>query len=55
MSMRRRAVGAELTAEGVHFRVWAPDHASLFVVIENGPEVELEREADGHFSAIGTV
>jgi len=52
MSKRRRAVGAELTAEGVHFRVWAPDHAALSVVIEDGPDVALEREADGHFSAL---
>jgi len=52
MSNRRRAVGAELTAEGVHFRVWAPDHAALSVVIDDGPDVALEREADGHFSAL---
>jgi len=50
MTTRRRAIGAELTSEGVHFRVWAPAHTSLSVVIEDGPEVELEREADGHFS-----
>jgi len=52
MRPRRRAVGAEPTAEGVHFRVWAPDHASLSIVIEDGPDVALEREADGHFSAL---
>ncbi len=29
-------IGAELTAAGVSFRVWAPQHESVEVVIENG-------------------
>src|SRR5437764_7674412 len=52
MSKRRRAVGAERIDEGVHFRVWAPEQASLSVVIEDGPEVELEREEHGYFSIL---
>ena len=51
MSSRRRAVGAELAAEGVHFRVWAPGHRTLSVVIDDR-DFTLEREADGHFSAL---
>src|SRR5206468_7803515 len=51
MSNRRRAVGAELVAGGVHFRLWAPARQSVAVVIEGGPEIALEREDGGHFSA----
>jgi len=52
MAMRRRAVGAELTGEGAHFRVWAPELRSISVAIEGGPEVALEREEDGYFSQL---
>src|SRR4051794_750717 len=51
-ALRRYAIGAELTDEGVHFRVWAPEHRALSVVIEGGAEVELERDEDGYFSRL---
>jgi maltooligosyltrehalose trehalohydrolase len=46
-------VGAEPSAgRGVHFRVWAPDHNRVQLVLESGPgspfEMELVREA-GYF------
>ncbi len=48
---RRRAIGAEpLTlagAQGVHFRVWAPTHDHVTLVLESGSHT-LEREASGH-------
>ena len=31
---RRLPVGAEPAPEGVHFRVWAPDHTTVRVVVE---------------------
>ena len=52
MSKRRRATGAEWIDDGVHFRVWAPEQPSLSVVIEDGDEVELEREEHGYFSIL---
>ena len=36
----------------MHFRVWAPEQPSLSVVIEDGDEVELEREEHGYFSIL---
>jgi len=50
VATRRRAIGAELTDEGVHFRVWAPEQRAVSVVIEDGPEAALEREDGGYFS-----
>lgn len=34
---RRLAVGAELTTDGVHFRVWAPRHDRVDLFLEAGP------------------
>lgn len=53
--IRRRPVGAEvLPGDGVHFRVWAPDHPGVEVVLEAGPgsprTVALGAEAQGYFS-----
>ena len=45
---RRRPIGAELIGDGVDFRVWAPDHRKLAVVIDDS-DYPLEREPDGHF------
>jgi maltooligosyltrehalose trehalohydrolase len=47
------SVGAEFKPErqGVHFRVWAPDHKSIQVVFEEQrPPLPLEPESDGFFS-----
>lgn len=55
--MRERlcAQGAEIIGQrDVHFRVWAPDHDRVEVVIDEGPEAgsfALAPEGDGYFSA----
>src|SRR4051812_40394326 len=51
---RRRAVGAELVDGGVHFRVWAPAHQSVRVIVDGSRERELDREKDGYFSGLIT-
>jgi len=54
---RRLPAGAEVQpGGGVHFRVWAPTHPQVAVVVERtcgrAPlEVPLEREGDGYWSA----
>jgi maltooligosyltrehalose trehalohydrolase len=45
---RRRAIGAEVTKDGTDFRVWAPDHRDVAVVIDN-TDHPLERESGGYF------
>ncbi len=50
MSTRRLPVGAEVTTEGVEFRVWAPKRRRVDVVIE-GRATALHAEPDGYFSA----
>ncbi|MGZ4811043.1 MAG: malto-oligosyltrehalose trehalohydrolase, partial [Thermoanaerobaculia bacterium] len=50
---RRRAVGAEIVDGGVHFRVWAPAHRSVFIVFDDGArELALDREEGGYFSLL---
>jgi maltooligosyltrehalose trehalohydrolase len=55
MADRRLPAGAELTADGVGFRVWAPAAPSVDVILESGPgspaALALDPEGDGHFSA----
>ena len=48
---RQLPVGAEPRDGGVHFRVWARDHAQVHVVPDHGAAYDLDREADGYFSA----
>jgi maltooligosyltrehalose trehalohydrolase len=57
--LRRRPVGAEVQPGGVHFRVWAPAHPRVAVVLGGGatPDngrparaIELGHEGDGYFS-----
>jgi maltooligosyltrehalose trehalohydrolase len=51
---RRLPVGAEVTAGGVHFRVWAPGKKHVEVVLESGGaacSVELAPEPGGYFAA----
>jgi maltooligosyltrehalose trehalohydrolase len=47
--------GARVAPDGVHYRIWAPDHSTLRVRIKrtDGREahVPLTRQADGYFSA----
>src|SRR6185437_7815153 len=50
---RNLPIGAEVTPDGVHFRVWAPatKHASVQLIsCGAAKEVPLEAEADGYFS-----
>lgn len=49
---RRFPVGAEVTTEGVHFRVWAPERESVEVVFDGGDSSALQREESGYFSAL---
>jgi maltooligosyltrehalose trehalohydrolase len=48
-------VGAEVTAHGVNFRVWAPERHQVEVILAEGLEklapIALRPEADGYFSA----
>jgi maltooligosyltrehalose trehalohydrolase len=43
-------LGAALLEKGVRFRTWAPAQKAVAVVIDSGPEVQMDREADGYFS-----
>src|SRR5580698_4613507 len=49
---RRLPIGAEITLDGVHFRVWAPRAKQVEVVLEGeaGTISTLSPEADGYFS-----
>jgi maltooligosyltrehalose trehalohydrolase len=51
-----RTVGAHFQKDGVHYRVWAPNHQTLNVIVlraAGGEErIVMEREADGHFHAV---
>jgi maltooligosyltrehalose trehalohydrolase len=53
---RRLPVGAEVTADGVNFRVWAPERRQVEVVLAEGLEklapIPLEPEANGYFSGM---
>jgi maltooligosyltrehalose trehalohydrolase len=51
---RRRSIGAEIRADGVHFRVWAPAHDRVAVVID-GRDFPLAREERGYFSGLVTA
>ena len=57
MTTRIWSVGAEIMgSDGVHFRVWAPRHTRVDVVLEGGPGApaaeELRHEGDGWFSGL---
>ena len=53
---RRNPIGAEITTEGVHFRVWACRHHEVEVVLKTkeGQEIAypLRSESNGYFSGI---
>jgi maltooligosyltrehalose trehalohydrolase len=49
---RRYPVGAEVARDGsTSFRVWAPACKRVSVAIEDGPELDLDCEGNGYFSA----
>jgi maltooligosyltrehalose trehalohydrolase len=49
---RRLPVGAEPGPHGTAFRVWAPAHERLAVVLDDGPTHPLQRSADGYFEGV---
>jgi maltooligosyltrehalose trehalohydrolase len=53
---RRYPIGAEVSADGVHFRVWAPRRKQVEVVVSSDSAAEqawpLDRETSGHFSGL---
>ena len=50
---RRLPIGAEITAGGTHFRVWAPRRRSVEVLEpESGRRTSLAPEADGYFTGL---
>jgi maltooligosyltrehalose trehalohydrolase len=50
---RRYPVGAEVTRDGVHFRLWAPEHKTVQVVPDgDGTNHLLEPEGNGYFSGL---
>ncbi len=49
---RRFPVGAEITAAGVHFRVWAPVRKKVEVAVDGGDTVALQAESSGYFSGV---
>ena len=53
-TLRRVPVGVEIVSGGCHFRVWAPEHKKVDVVLEErqGHAHPLEAEANGYFSGL---
>jgi len=57
-SQRKLPIGAEVVHAGIHFRVWAPGHKKVEVILQNeemaerGAAFPLEAEEDGYFSGI---
>ena len=50
---RRLPIGAEAQSDGVHFRVWAPRHKSLQVLLrDTTTPLEMTAEAEGYFSVL---
>jgi maltooligosyltrehalose trehalohydrolase len=50
--IRHLPIGAEVTNEGVHFRVWAPKASSVRVVTDAGGAHDLLPERGGYFSCL---
>ena len=42
--------GAQLTAGGVRFRLWAPRAKAVALVLEDGPELPMQTEPEGWFA-----
>jgi maltooligosyltrehalose trehalohydrolase len=51
---RRLPVGAEVSQEGAHFRVWAPRCKRAAIVLEHGGSFALDPEPGGYFSGLVT-
>ncbi|WP_184401835.1 malto-oligosyltrehalose trehalohydrolase [Rhizobium sp. BK650] len=46
---RRYCVGSECLPDGVSFRLWAPAHAQVHLVLESGDEYPMRTEEAGYF------
>lgn len=52
---RKYPIGAEIFSNGVHFRVWAPNHSHVDLVIEDGQKpvhLSMKKEKNGYFSLL---
>lgn len=49
---RRLPIGAEINGDGVHFRVWAPEHERVTVVIDGERHEKLTRDDHGYFAML---
>ncbi len=47
---RRYPIGAEISGEGVSFRLWAPARRKAWVVLSDGRELDMRSEHEGYFS-----
>lgn len=52
MVARKYPIGSQSTAEGTSFRLWAPDHRRVTVVLDAGTEHEMNSAGDGYFSCV---
>ncbi|WP_184327390.1 malto-oligosyltrehalose trehalohydrolase [Rhizobium sp. BK529] len=48
-SIRRYPVGAERVCAAVSFRIWAPSHQRVYLVLDDGAEYPMQAEGDGYF------
>ncbi|MBB3660843.1 maltooligosyltrehalose trehalohydrolase [Rhizobium sp. BK650] len=46
---RRYAVGAERVCGMISFRIWAPSHERVYLVLDDGAEHPMQTEEDGYF------
>jgi maltooligosyltrehalose trehalohydrolase len=49
---RYRPIGAEVLSTGISFRVWAPKHERVAVVLDGGSELTLSPDGDGYFIGV---
>lgn len=42
-------VGAQITSQGTHFRVWAPEHQLVRAIIEGREPLDLQKGSEGYF------
>ncbi|MDB5527818.1 MAG: putative 1,4-alpha-glucan branching enzyme protein [Devosia sp.] len=52
MTERRYPIGAEATADGTHFRVWALGRRAVSLIVEGHPAIPMEATGDGYFSVL---
>ncbi len=49
-ALRACPIGAEVSPEGAHFRVWAPGRERLAVLLEGKAAAQMEKDQDGYWS-----